>query len=137
MIPYNITVSSIPGGASAYSATDLSIKMEADFSYNIHQAKNCPYCNNVTSYNTNTGKTNSDDSLAVQSESVEKIKCSKCEGTRKCKECNGTGRIAIEKTGINLGGGSGTYNEYRRCPLCDGKKTCYWCGGTGYEPFQW
>ncbi len=65
-----------------------------------------------------------------------KIKCHVCNGDKKCTECGGTGRITIQKQGINLGNGSSTYNEYRKCPLCDGDRKCYWCNGKGYEPYS-
>jgi len=65
-----------------------------------------------------------------------KVVCHVCNGSKSCKECHGTGRITIQKQGINLGSGSTTYNEYKRCPLCDGDRKCYWCRGTGYEPFS-
>lgn len=62
--------------------------------------------------------------------------CHVCRGNKKCTECGGTGRKAIQREGINLGNGSSTYNQYIKCPLCDGDKNCYWCHGTGYEPFS-
>lgn len=42
-----------------------------------------------------------------------KVVCHVCNGGKACKECNGTGRIAIQKQSINLGNGGTTYNELK------------------------
>ena len=63
------------------------------------------------------------------------VTCNRCNGSKKCPECGGTGKIATEKTSIDLGNGGGTYYEYSRCPLCDGTKICVFCNGTGVRSY--
>lgn len=60
------------------------------------------------------------------------MECYHCEGGGRCSDCGGTGRVAYKKYGIDLGGGSSTYNEYHRCPLCEGQGSCIYCDGRGY-----
>ncbi len=60
------------------------------------------------------------------------LECYHCKGSGRCSDCSGTGRVAYEKYGIDLGGGSSTYHEYHRCPLCEGQGSCIYCDGRGY-----
>jgi hypothetical protein len=42
-------------------------------------------------------------------------KCIKCDGSKKCQVC----------------GGSGKNNSDQKCSICDGSGKCYYCSGTG------
>ena len=77
-VPYNFTISDIPGGADSYKATELIPILATAFTYADHYAVNCPYCGN-----------------AVPPEPVvrEPAKCSFCNGDGHviCPDCEGTG----------------------------------------------
>jgi len=42
-------------------------------------------------------------------------KCIKCDGSKKCHVCSGTGKNSSNDN----------------CSICDGTGKCYYCGGTG------
>jgi DnaJ-class molecular chaperone len=62
---------------------------------------------------------------------MEKVKCSKCNGTGKCPTCGGTGYII--SGGIERSPERGFENQIeRKCPACGGTGKCHSCDGTGY-----
>jgi hypothetical protein len=42
-------------------------------------------------------------------------KCIKCDGSKKCQVCWGSGKNSSDQ----------------KCSICDGSGKCYYCGGTG------
>jgi len=63
---------------------------------------------------------------------MERVKCSKCNGTGKCPTCGGSGYI-IGRGSIERGPEIGFENKPERvCPTCNGTGKCPNCNGTGY-----
>ena len=52
--------------------------------------------------------------------------CRKCNGSRVCPTCNGTGQVYSTTYGIN---------KYITCPSCGNSKKCSLCGGSGEEHY--
>lgn len=49
--------------------------------------------------------------------------CSKCNGTTRCPQCKGTGKVGYP--------GFGNLNNYKDCPWCHASGVCYICRGKG------
>ena len=71
-----------------------------------YDAKQCPFC------------------------SLDKGKCSYCEGSKKCLYCGGTGkRVAVSPRIAEENVKGGSYND--ACAFCAGKGVCTYCEGKG------
>ena len=71
-----------------------------------------------------------DDDDDFESEKIT-VTCPKCNGSKRCPECDGKGYITQKKYSSDYGSGSKSYEAKIKCHLCDGDKKCYYCHGNG------
>ena len=59
----------------------------------------------------------------------EPVTCKSCNGSGKCHQCEGSGRVVVGRS-AGFAGSSG-YPIYGECPRCGGTKNCQTCNGRG------
>lgn len=130
--PYNFTVSTIPGGANTYRATELIPILEASFTYADHFSENCPYCGNSSQLD---GFTNREAGYPANSGTgtldTTEYPCYYClgKGYLTCSVCRGSGKNEL----YDYLGPIMKALEKKYCENCNGtgKIVCGVCNGTG------
>lgn len=142
-VPYNFTVTSIPGGSGSYGADELYPVLAARFTYGEHGGQDCPYCGGGTGAtypdDDGTDETYPDGSDGTGGGGTvmpAERDCTKCFGSGKCQLCAGRGDSACP--GCNNGRCTTCdHGYYRRgdtrteCIVCHGDGLCDICGGSG------